>query len=243
MLDAGIHGDPSRPALVLLHAGGITRREWDPFLPGWQEHFRIVTLTAPGHGASPRVDALTLDTLVTATIETLDALGIARSHLLGSSMGGATALRLALRHPQRVERLVLYRSGFRASPGAREALGRMATAENWRRWGLAGWMEREHEPQGGPAAWEAVIRRVADAFERPDASLSVADLAHLRAPVLLIGGDRDDFVPAEELLKMYRAFPKAYLWVVPGAGHLLAMETWRRAAFLAEVQRFLLHAD
>lgn len=243
MLDAVVHGDRSLPALVLLHAGGMTRREWDPFLPDWQEQFRLVTLTAPGHGASPRTAALTLDALVAATTETLDALGVGRAHLLGSSMGGATALRLALRHPERVDRLVLYRCGFRSSPRSRGALARMATTENWRRWGLARWMEREHEPQGGPAAWEAVIRRVADAFAHPNASLAVANLARVRAPVLLIGGDRDDLVPAEDLLEMYRTFPNAYLWIVPGAAHLLAMETWRRPAFLAEVRRFLQAVD
>jgi 3-oxoadipate enol-lactonase len=243
MLDAAVHGDPSLPALVLLHAGGMTRREWDPFLPGWQEQFRLVTLTAPGHGASPRVATLTLDSLIAATIETLDALGIGRAHFLGSSMGGATALRIALQYPERVDRLILYRSGFRTSPGAREALGRMATAENWRRWGLARWMEREHEPQGGPAAWEAVIGRVAEAFAHADASLTATDLARVQTPVLLIGGDRDDLVPAEDLMAMYRAFPRARLWMVPGGGHLLAMETWRRPAFLAEVRRFLQALD
>lgn len=243
MLDAAVQGDPSLPTLTLLHAGGMTRREWDPFLPGWRDRFRLVTLTAPGHGASPRVDALTLEALVAATLEALDTLGVERCHFLGSSMGGATALRLALQHPERVDRLILYRCGFRSSPRAREALARMATAENWHRWGLASWMEREHEPQGGPAAWQAVIRRVAAAFEDPGSSLSVTQLAGLQAPSLVIGGDRDDVVPVEDLLEMYRAIPEARLWIVPGAGHLLAMETWRRPAFLAEVQRFLLVVD
>jgi 3-oxoadipate enol-lactonase len=217
----------------------MTRREWDPFLPGWQDHFRIVTLTAPGHGSSPRVDAFGIGDLVSATVGALDELGVGRSHFVGSSMGGATALHLALRHPERVDRLVLYRSGFRGSPGARAALGGLATAENWRRWGLAQWMEREHDPQGGPGAWEQVIRRVADAFDRPGASLGLADLSRIESPVLLVGGDRDDLVPAEDLLEMYRALPEAYLWMVPGAGHVLAVESWRKAAFIEEVRRFL----
>ncbi len=239
MLDATAQGDPSLPALVLLHAGGMTRREWEPFLPQWQAQFRLIAMTAPGHGASPSVADLDLDTLVAFTLEALDGLGIRRGHFLGSSMGGATALRIALRHPERVDRLVLYRSGYRASPGSREALGRLATAENWRRWGLARWMEREHEPQGGPVAWESVIRKVAAAFERPDASLRLDDLKRIQSPVLLIGGDRDELVPVEDLLEMYRALPRAALWVVPRAGHLLAMETWRREAFVSEVRRFL----
>jgi pimeloyl-ACP methyl ester carboxylesterase len=100
-------------------------------------------------------------------------------------------------------------------------------------------MERQHLPQGGPAAWLDVIRHVADLFSRPEASLSLADLTRISIPTLLIGGDRDDLVPLEDLVEMYRTLPRAALWVVPGAGHLLSMETWRRAAFQEEVRRFL----
>jgi pimeloyl-ACP methyl ester carboxylesterase len=177
--------------------------------------------------------------MVDAVLRLLDHLGVARAHLLGSSMGGATALRIALREPARVERLVLYRSGFRGGPGMREALERMATPETWRRWGLERWMERQHAPQGGRDAWHQVIARVAGMFAAPESSLGLADLARVESPALIVGGDRDDLAPLEDLVEMYRALPAAALWVVPGAGHLMAMETWRRAAFQEEVRRFL----
>jgi len=238
-LDHAVYGGPEKPVLVLLHAGGMTRHEWDPFLAAWAPRFRLVVPTAPGHGASPADGALTVDSMADATLRLLDALGVERAHFLGSSMGGATSLRVALRRPDRVDRLILYRSGFRTGTSALAALRRMATPETWRHWGLEQWMQREHAPRGGPDEWRAVIRQVAAAFERPDASLDPADLARVAAPTLLIAGDRDNHVPLEDLVVMYRSIPEASLWIVPRAGHLMAMETWRRAAFLEEVRRFL----
>lgn len=242
-LDAAVQGSVVAPPLLLLHAGGMTHHEWDPFLGAWKERFRIVAPSAPGHGASPAPPDLTLGSMAEAVLRLLDNLEIARTHVVGSSMGGATALRLALRAPERVDRLVLYRSGYRVVPSMQAALERMATPENWRQWRMERWMEREHAPQGGPTAWQAVIRRVAELFERPDASLSLADLARVAAPTLLIGGDRDPLVPLDDLIAMGKTIPAAATWVVPDAAHVMGMETWRRQAFTEEIARFLLRPD
>jgi pimeloyl-ACP methyl ester carboxylesterase len=238
-LEHRLHGDPTLPPLVLLHAGGMTREEWSPFLEGWSPHFRLVAPTALGHGASPNVDALSVAAMAASVLHLLDRLGIGRAHFLGSSMGGSTALEVARHRPERVDRLVLYRCGYRTGPGAREALERLAAPETWRRWGLERAMERQHAPQGGPDAWKKVIRRVVEGIARPGAGATVEDLARIRCPTLLIGGDRDDLAPLDDLVAMYRALPAASLWIVPGAGHLLSMETWRRRAFQEEVRRFL----
>jgi pimeloyl-ACP methyl ester carboxylesterase len=140
-----------------------------------------------------------------------------------------------------VERLVLYRSGYRSTPALARALARFAEPETWDRWGLRAVLEREHAPQGGPDAWKGVVRRVERAFapDAPGASLPLEELARLDSPVLLIAGDRDDLVPLEDVVAMVRTLPDAALWVVPGAGHVLGMETWRRAAFQEEIRRFL----
>lgn len=241
-LDLSRHGREDLPPLLLLHAGGMTRREWTPFLGAWESRFHLITPSAPGHGASAPEPGLSLDSMAETMLRLLDQLGIASFSVVGSSMGGATALRMALRAPGRVERLVLYRSGFRVAGSMREALARFATPENWRAWGLERWMEREHLPQGGPQAWQSVIQRVAALFDRPDASLDRADLERIESPTLLIGGDRDPLVPLADLVTMRDAIPRCALWIVPDAGHVMAMETWRKPAFTEEIARFLRRA-
>jgi len=241
LLDHELTGSASAPTLVLLHAGGMSRREWRPFLPAFGEHFRVLAPTALGHGRSPRAPSFTVRMQVDAVLSLLDHLGIEAASFVGSSLGGVTALTLALTHPRRVQQLVLYRSGFRHGSAALDSLRRFATEENWSAWGLKRWMEREHDPQGGPSAWTEVIRAVAAALEPPLAGppITEEDLAGIGIPVLLIGGDRDPLVPLQELVGMYKAIPNASLWVVPHAGHIMAMESWRRPAFELEVLRFL----
>ncbi|MEU5261012.1 alpha/beta hydrolase [Amycolatopsis sp. NPDC021455] len=99
------HGRP----LVFLHPGGFGRQVWDEQMTRFAAHHRVVRYDARGHGDSPgpapgfsHHDDLR---------QLLDALGIDRAVLVGSSLGSRTAADFALSHPDRVEGLVL------ASPG------------------------------------------------------------------------------------------------------------------------------
>jgi 3-oxoadipate enol-lactonase len=249
LLDYSVHGTLRNPPLVLLHAGGLSRREWESFLPAWSEHFFVIAPSALAHGRSPNVPEISVPAMAAAVLALLDALGLPHAHLLGSSMGGATALHITLTHPEKVERLILYRFAHKGGPEHRHALARLARPEIWRQWGMEQWMAAEHAPQGGREAWKEVLKKVVRALEedptRPDTSpgsFPTSTLDHLRRieqSVLLIAGDRDDLAPVPNVVEMYQTLPKASLWIVPGAGHVMGMETWRRPAFEAEVLRFL----
>ncbi|MFN8549342.1 MAG: alpha/beta hydrolase [Candidatus Eisenbacteria bacterium] len=99
----------------------------------------------------------------------------------------------------------------------------MGEAETWRRWGLEGFMRREHQPQGGPEAWIEVTRKVVSMLHGPasDRNQTLEALRAIDRPTLLIAGDRDPVVPLEEVIAMYRAPPQASLWIVPNATHFL----------------------
>lgn len=240
-LDYETWGDATRPALTLLHAGGLTHREWENLGPRLAQSYFVIAPTALGHGASPRVDRLRFADLADSVLALLDALGVARTHLLGSSMGGATALYLATHAPARVDRLVLYRTNFRTGPRGHGALEAMTRAETWRQWGLEAQMREQHRPQGGDEAWVEVTKRVIEMVraEKTEGVAGVEELAAIVAPTLLICGDRDPLVPLEDAFLMYRTIRDAALWVVPDANHVLQVESLRRDSFPAEVLAFL----
>ena len=58
-------------------------------------------------------------------------------------------------------------------------------------------------------------------------------------PTLLICGDRDEVVPLGEVLAMHEVLPDSELWILPGAGHITATNTWRKRIFDEELRRFL----
>ena len=219
----------------------MTHQEWDPHLEALGRHFFVVAPSAPGHGASERIDTLTFEFLAQRLLDLLDHLKIERTHLVGSSMGGVTALLVALNNPERVDRLVLYRTNFHTDESMRAALDRMREPETWRQWGLDGFMRAAHEPQGGPEAWREVTRKVIEMVEPDKTSdqFTLEELRNVRAKTLIVGGDRDPIVPLGDLLTLHREIRHSALWVVPGATHVLAFEGWRREIFRREITHFL----
>jgi pimeloyl-ACP methyl ester carboxylesterase len=101
------------PALILLHGGGPGASGWSNFkqnVPELSRHFRVLLIDQPGYGKSDKVipEKEARSELASRLIAgLLDQLSIKKAHVLGNSFGGRTAIQLALRHAQRVDRLIL----------------------------------------------------------------------------------------------------------------------------------------
>ena len=117
-------GNGAGPAVgapvVLLHGGGPGASAWSNFgpnLPVFAERFRTLMIDQPGFGKSarPPVTGNYFTFAAEALAGLLTALGIERVHLIGNSLGGGTAVRFALRYPERAGRLVLIAEIGRAS--------------------------------------------------------------------------------------------------------------------------------
>jgi pimeloyl-ACP methyl ester carboxylesterase len=110
---------PATPVL-LLHAAMGAYRRWFGWLPTLARQFPTISLDLRGHGASeiPREDQpLTVERLVEDVVGLLDALGVARAHVVGLSAGGYVGQRLAMEQPGRVATLAL----FASTPGLRHS--------------------------------------------------------------------------------------------------------------------------
>ena len=102
------------PVLILLHSGGMAGTEWQPQLAEFSKHFRTIVPDQLGHGQSPMIaERLQIGDIGRAVLALMDDLDIEQTHLLGSSMGGAVALWLALNAPERLDKLILFRVGYR----------------------------------------------------------------------------------------------------------------------------------
>lgn len=130
--------------LVLLHGGALDKRSWGPQLSAFPGH-RVLTVDARGHGESS--DAEAPYRLADDVVALLDSLQIARAVPIGLSMGGGTAVDLALEHPERIEALVV------AGTGSSEPV----FTDPWALQNFADWSAAE---QGGdPEVWIDVLQR------------------------------------------------------------------------------------
>jgi len=102
------------PAVVLLHAHYDSLLSWDPWVAALKDKYRVVRFDMTSHGltgADPSGD-YTLERTVKITEMMVDSLGLTKISMAGTSMGGTIAIHYAVRHPDRVERMILL------SPGA-----------------------------------------------------------------------------------------------------------------------------
>lgn len=232
-------GDPSAPAVVLLHGLGLSRAVFDPVLPALAARFRVLRLDLPGHGASrPSAAAGSLEH--EDVLATLDALGLDRVHLVGHSRGGGIAVDLALAHPSRVGRLVLlapslsgwdwsdaWRSAFRTVRAVGRESGPRAALEAWHVHPL--FASARANPRAARAL-EAMIfadegrRWVEPAPTAEPDPPAVARLAELRPSTHVFVGENDlpDFRAIAETMATH--VPAIRLLLVPDAGHLMTME-------------------
>ena len=234
--------------LVCLHGIGGAAHLWQATaagLPGRQ----ILAWNQPGYGGTALIDPLTFPALA----DTLAAqLAAPQVDLLGHSMGGMIAIEFALRHPQRVRRLILYATtpafGGRDPSFAREFLAaRLGPLDSGKSMAecaasMAGGM---CGPGADPAAEPAIIAAMA---EVPEASYRAtlaclttfdrrAEIATITAPTLCLAGELDKAAPARTMARMAETIPGARYAVVEDAGHILHME--QPAKFQAALRDFL----
>jgi 3-oxoadipate enol-lactonase len=208
---------------------------WDPQVPPLAERYRVVTYDTRGPGYSPApAGPYTQDDLVDDLVALLDELGAARAHVVGLSIGGMTAMRLAARRPERVARLALLCTSAKTEPqgfldraasvrSAGTASVAPAVVSRWLTPGYAAehpdlvarleGMIAAADDEGYAACAEVVARM--DLRE---------DLGRITAPTLVISGADDPALPPEHQRLIADGIPGAELLTVAPAAHLANLE-------------------
>jgi pimeloyl-ACP methyl ester carboxylesterase len=97
----------SRPALLLIHGLGASLRHWDAVVPQLAATRRVIAVDLPGFGSSPSDDRFSFETATDQLLELIEALDLVGCCVVGHSMGGVVALRLAHVQPAAVGKLLL----------------------------------------------------------------------------------------------------------------------------------------
>ncbi|MFC5064915.1 alpha/beta fold hydrolase [Actinomycetospora atypica] len=229
------HGSGGVP-LLLVPGGHLTiDLNFAAVLPGLSSRRHVVAVEQQGHGRTADVDRdPTIANLGADLAGLLDHLGLERVDVLGFSLGALAAMELAVRHPQRVDRLV-FASGFVrpggyhaeiTDPGLWATSTRMPTEADFTA------MVREHERLAPPGAagFDAVSQKLGPHVMGftgwPD-----DELTQVTARTLVMIGDHD-FVTLEHAALTVELLPDARLAVIPGATHNGLMQ---RAAVVGPV--------
>ncbi len=249
-------GPRDAPALIMLHGFGASLQTWDGWSDILSQNFRVVRFDLPGFGltgpdpANDYSDARAMRILAAL----MDRLGLASATLIGNSMGGRIAWMFASLHPERVDRLVLISPDGFASPGIaygkRQAvppvvrllpyvmprsLLRSSLAPAYANPALLtdATVTRYYDLMLAPGTRAAIVARTGQTMiEDP-----VPMLRRVRAPTLLVWGEKDAMIPFGNASDYLREIPSARLAALPDLGHVPFEEAPRRS--LAPVLVFL----
>lgn len=211
---------------------------------------RVLSADLKGHGLSDKPlgrGEYGTEPMVEHLLQVLDALGVGRTALVGHSMGGALALDLAIRVPERVSRVALLDSvGLSTAPIIQvvRALTPRVVAPLLppllRRWliavvlhvaygGLRGFTSRDVDEYWAPTQFrETVLAARAMAHEFTWAPQPAERLGSLRLPMLVVFGTRDRLVTVRSAERLVRALPGVRLELIEGAGHVVPEEAPER---------------
>ncbi|HVQ77789.1 MAG TPA: alpha/beta fold hydrolase [Candidatus Binatia bacterium] len=251
--------------LVFVHEFAGEAWSWHPQLRFFARRYRAIAYNARGYPPSDVPEDPAAYSQVQAAEDIrglLDALGIARAHICGLSMGGYATLHFGLRHPERALSLVVAGAGYGSVAGDRERFKQdvLTMVRRFREQGMAGATEiytkgpaRVQFMDKDPVGW----REFRDMFAaqsalghaltmqgvqltRPSVYELTADLEKLEVPTLIMTGDEDE--PClEPSLFLKRKIRSAGLVVLPRAGHTINLED--PEAFNRAVLDFLTAVD
>ncbi|MDY0105693.1 MAG: alpha/beta fold hydrolase [Giesbergeria sp.] len=253
--DSGGNGAP----VLLIHGSGpgvSAWANWRLVMPALAQQARVIAPDMVGFGYSERPEGFsyTMDAWVRQAVGLLDALGIERTDLVGNSFGGGLSLALAIRHPERVRRLVLMGSvgvPFAITPGLDAVWGYTPSVENMRaimdyfafNKGLMSddLARLRYEASARPGVQESYAAMFPAPRQRwVDAMASTeADIRALPHQTLLVHGRDDQVIPLSTSLTLSTWIPRSQLHVYGQCGHWTQIEHAARFArlvgdFLAE---------
>jgi pimeloyl-ACP methyl ester carboxylesterase len=254
-------GGPGSPLLVLLHGFGDSYTSWEGWVRDLKGKFHIITLDFPGHGLTraPEGYQLSGDGLADLVDAFAAQLALPKFAVAGNSMGGGVAWQLAVRHPQRINALILVdAAGFpnEKPPGAvplafkilRYPIGRAILRNIDNRplidEGLKtdvydktlitpALVDRWAEFQRAPGHRAILMSVNPSAFNQASAAV----LHDVNVPTLILHGENDVLIEPASARKFAAAIPGAKVLIYPNAGHLPQIEIPQRSA--ADVAQFL----
>jgi len=245
-----VDGREGAPWIVLSNSLATNLAMWDQQAADLKAEYRVLRYDQRGHGATDApTGRYTFEQLIADALGLMDALGIKKAHFGGLSMGGATALGLAQKHPDRLDKVIVCDSPCQSTPtSSQQWEERIVVAQEKG-------MEALVEPTVGrwfpPAVLEAkpahidkvrqMIRTTpVNGFIGCAAALANHDyasaVATVKRPVLFMAGEKDGVTPTA-MRKLSAALPGSRYVELPGAGHISNMDqpegfTWAIADFL-----------
>lgn len=199
--------------LLLIHGNGGSINAFTANIPYFSKKYKIIAVDSRAQGKTvDDEDSLSFEMMADDFAALLDTMHIPSAYVIGWSDGGINALLLALRHPEKVIKLVS--SGANLSPDSSALI-----PSEWRK------EQKQYESEKNKPRATAKEKNDWKIFllDWLQPNVPLENLKAIKCPSLIVSGD-NDLIPIEHTAAIYRHIPNAYLWILPHSGHATLKE-------------------
>ena len=213
--------------LILIHGGaGTAKMQWKNIIPILSEHFRVIAPDCRGQGQTNNpTGEFSYQLMADDFNELIKALNLEKPLICGWSDEGQIALELGIKYPNVAKALVVGGTLLRISERYQTGL------ESWgiEGPGLVNFEKLEEvladfvpllQEAHGSEHWKALLQNISRMWYNPD-EFPQERIKKISIPVLIVLGDRDDAIPLEEALEMYKLIPESELAIAPNSDHFM----------------------
>ena len=193
--------------LLMIHGNGGSINHFVHQVPYFSENYKVIIADGRAQGNSVDAgDSLSYEMMADDLNALLDSLHLDSCYVIGWSDGGINGLLLALRHPEKVKKLVSASANLFPDTSAIDPF-----IYNWAMNYNDSLKKIEQTP-------EVKNERKLAHLLSFEPHITTTELNTIKCPTLVIGGDHDIILPKHTLL-IAESIPKSYVWIVPNSGH------------------------
>jgi esterase len=239
--------------LIILHGLFGSLENWHSISRNLAADFQVLAIDQRNHGRSPHAPAMSYQLMAEDLKDLLAAQHLGPVILLGHSMGGKTAMAVALTYPNLVNELIIVDIAPRAYPDRHRQILKALLPLDLRSFKSRAEMELQLAPwipdlavrqfllknvkrdQAGTFFWQMNLAAIDANF--PRLSDEISSPRPFDKPTLFIRGERSDYIRDQDMTSIRKLFPRAQLCEIAGAGHWVHAE--KPEDFLRKVREFL----
>ena len=193
--------------LLLIHGNGGSMNNFVHQVPYFSESYKVIVADSRAQGNSADAgDSLSYEMMADDFNALLDSLHLDSCYVIGWSDGAINGLLLAMRHPEKVKKLVASSANLYPDTSAIDPF-----FYNW----LLNYSDSLKKTEQSP---EVKNERKLTNLMIFEPHITIKQVSEIRCPTLVTGGDHD-MIPAKHTLLIAESIPKSYVWIVPNSGH------------------------
>lgn len=199
--------------VLFIHGNGGNIHAFKKQIPYFiQQNYKVIVADSRAQGKSlDPSDSLSYEQMADDFAALLTELHVAAANVVGWSDGGIIGLLLAIRHPEKVRKLIISGANLRPDSSAIESVFLNGMIREY------GQLQHERKEPGTISKLDPTDYKLLRLMVE-QLPISHADLASIRSSTLVIAGDHDIIKPAHTL-EIFQHIPGSYLWILPGSGH------------------------